>query len=99
MQQLVYLWVGFDVQHIAGEDAAIKALQERVAPLQCAGVDVLQRAVAASPVDLRLAQVVDCRFFGGLSDQEIATAMGVTPRTVQRDWLKARMLLRRAMAP
>ncbi|MBK8249653.1 MAG: helix-turn-helix domain-containing protein [Gemmatimonadetes bacterium] len=58
--------------------------------------DAIDRLAA---VDLRLAQVVDCRFFGGLSDQEIATAMGVTPRTVQRDWLKARMLLRRAMAP
>ena len=58
--------------------------------------DAIDRLAA---VDLRLAQVVDCRFFGGLSDQEIAHAMGVTPRTVQRDWLKARMLLRRAMAP
>lgn len=46
----------------------------------------------------RLARVVDCRFFGGMSDDEIADALGVTPRTVQRDWLKARMLLRRALS-
>ena len=47
----------------------------------------------------RLARVVECRFFGGLTEEEIATALGVTVRTVQRDWSKARMLLYRALAP
>jgi RNA polymerase sigma factor (TIGR02999 family) len=41
----------------------------------------------------RLARLVELRFFGGLSDGEIATELGITARTVQRDWLKARMLL------
>jgi len=45
----------------------------------------------------RLAQVVDCRFFGGLTEPETAEALGVTVRTVQRDWVKARVLLRRAL--
>ena len=45
----------------------------------------------------RLARVVECRFFGGLTEEEIAAALGVTVRTVQRDWSKARMLLRRAL--
>jgi RNA polymerase sigma factor (TIGR02999 family) len=45
----------------------------------------------------RLARVVECRFFGGLTEEEIAAALGVTVRTVQRDWAKARMLLRRAL--
>lgn len=45
----------------------------------------------------RLARVVECRFFGGLNEEEIALALGVTVRTVQRDWAKARMLLRRAL--
>lgn len=45
----------------------------------------------------RLARVVECRFFGGLREEEIAEALGVTVRTVQRDWVKARMLLRRAL--
>jgi RNA polymerase sigma factor (TIGR02999 family) len=45
----------------------------------------------------RLARVVECRFFGGLGEEEIAAALGVTVRTVQRDWAKARMLLRRAL--
>jgi len=48
-------------------------------------------------VDPRLARVVECRFFGGLSEEEIAEALDVTVRTVQRDWKKARMLLRRAL--
>ena len=46
----------------------------------------------------RLARVVECRFFGGLTEEEIASALGVTVRTVQRDWIKARMLLQRALA-
>lgn len=45
----------------------------------------------------RLARVVECRFFGGLTEEEIAAALDVTVRTVQRDWVKARMLLRRAL--
>ncbi len=48
-------------------------------------------------VEPRLAQVVECRFFGGLTEEETAEALGVTVRTVQRDWVKARMLLRRAL--
>lgn len=45
----------------------------------------------------RLVRVVECRFFGGLTEEEIASALGITVRTVQRDWVKARMLLRRAL--
>ena len=54
----------------------------------------LERLVALNP---RLAQVVECRFFGGMSEEEIAQLLNVTVRTVQRDWVKARMLLRRAL--
>ena len=45
----------------------------------------------------RLARVVESRFFGGMSEDEIAEALGVTVRTVQRDWAKARMLLHTAL--
>jgi RNA polymerase sigma factor (TIGR02999 family) len=51
----------------------------------------LQRLAEFSP---RLARVVELRFFGGMSEEEIASALGLTVRTVQRDWSKARMLLR-----
>jgi RNA polymerase sigma factor (TIGR02999 family) len=45
----------------------------------------------------RLVRVVECRFFGGLTEDEIAAVLGVTVRTVQRDWAKARLLLRRTL--
>ena len=41
-------------------------------------------------VDQRLARVVECRFFGGLSEVETAEALGVSQRTVARDWMLAR---------
>jgi RNA polymerase sigma factor (TIGR02999 family) len=44
-------------------------------------------------LNTRLARVVECRFFGGLTEQETAEALGVTERTVRRDWVKARGLL------
>ncbi len=44
-------------------------------------------------VEPRLAQVVEMRYFGGLREQEIAEALNVTERTVQRDWQKARLFL------
>jgi len=56
--------------------------------------DALNQLAEIAP---RLARVVECRFFGGLTEGEIATALGITVRTVQRDWAKARMLLRRAL--
>jgi len=43
--------------------------------------------------DARLAQVVEMRYFAGLDEREIAAALGVTDRTVRRDWQKARLLL------
>lgn len=49
-------------------------------------------------VDARLAQVVQMRYFGGYSEQEIAETLDVTERTVQRLWLKARLMLRAAIS-
>ncbi len=43
--------------------------------------------------DPRLARVVEMRYFGGLAEAEIADCLGITERTVQRDWQKARLLL------
>ncbi len=44
-------------------------------------------------VDERVVRVVEMRYFGGLTEEDIAEALGVTTRTVQRDWEKARLLL------
>jgi RNA polymerase sigma factor (TIGR02999 family) len=48
-------------------------------------------------VDPRLVHVVELRYFGGLTELETAAALGVTDRTVRRDWEKARLLLREAL--
>jgi RNA polymerase sigma factor (TIGR02999 family) len=47
--------------------------------------------------DTRLVQVVEMRYFGGLTETEIAAALGVTDRTVRRDWERARLLLAEAL--
>ena len=54
-------------------------------------VDALERL---ERVDERLARVVEYRFFGGLTNEEIGAVLGVDARTVRRDWTKARSLLR-----
>ena len=48
-------------------------------------------------IDERLSRVVECRFFGGLTEEETAEALGVTARTVRRDWLKAKGFLHRML--
>jgi RNA polymerase sigma factor (TIGR02999 family) len=45
----------------------------------------------------RLAQVVECRFFGGLTEDETAHVLGITVRTVRRDWVKAKAWLYESM--
>jgi RNA polymerase sigma factor (TIGR02999 family) len=78
-------WITFDENRIAVDDQPEALLQ-------------LDEALSwLASLEPRLARVVECRFFGGLSELEIADALGVTERTVQRDWAKARMLLRRAL--
>jgi RNA polymerase sigma factor (TIGR02999 family) len=47
----------------------------------------LDRLSALNP---RLSQVVECRFFGGMTEEETASALGVTERTIRRDWVKAK---------
>lgn len=49
--------------------------------------EALQRLALVAP---RLAQVVECRFFGGMTEDDTAVALGTSPRTVRRDWLKAK---------
>jgi RNA polymerase sigma factor (TIGR02999 family) len=53
---------------------------------------------ALEELDPRQRQVVECRFFVGMEEREIAEALGVTERTVRRDWVKARAWLHLALA-
>jgi RNA polymerase sigma factor (TIGR02999 family) len=77
--------VTFDEQELAADQQAHSMLDLD---------DALARLSAVAP---RLVQVVECRFFGGMTDAEIADVLGVTERTVRRDWDKARLLLRSAL--
>jgi RNA polymerase sigma factor (TIGR02999 family) len=52
---------------------------------------------ALAKVDERMARVVEMRYFGGLTETEIAAALGVTDRTVRRDWEQARLFLAEAL--
>jgi len=49
-------------------------------------------------VNERLARVVECRFFGGLTEEQTAQVLSVTARTVRRDWIKARGWLYRELS-
>ena len=49
--------------------------------------------------DPRMAAIVEMRYFGGLTETEIAEAVGVHERTVRRDWEKARLFLHEVLAP
>jgi RNA polymerase sigma factor (TIGR02999 family) len=70
------------------------AVEER-AELLVALDEALQRLEA---LDERLGRVVECRFFGGLSEEETAEVLGVTARTVRRDWTKAKGWLYRELS-
>jgi RNA polymerase sigma factor (sigma-70 family) len=57
--------------------------------------EALERLSSVYP---RLARVVECRFFAGLTEIETGEALGITERTVRRDWTKARGWLYQALA-
>ena len=61
--------------------------------------DMIALSDALAQLEPRQRQVVEYRFFAGLEEQEIAAILGVTERTVRRDWVKARAWLFRSLAP
>ncbi len=83
-----------------GPDAQRVELDGTVLAMPKSNVDLLDldgalRRLAA--LSERQARVVELRFFGGLSEEETALAMGVSRRTVQNDWRGARAWLRREL--
>ena len=56
--------------------------------------DALTRLATFNP---RLAQLVECRYFAGMTEEETAEAMDSSLRTVQRDWVRARAWLLKAL--
>lgn len=80
---------GGDQVHVPLEDAASPIAREAERVLEIN--NALDKLAAHDP---RLARVVECRFFAGLSEQETAEALGLSVRTTQREWFKARAWLR-----
>lgn len=97
------------VDHARRHATAKRGSGRRRVPLDAASLSLYERAETLielddaldrlSRLDRRLGQVVECRFFGGLTEEETAAALDVTSRTVRRDWVKARGLLYAWLAP
>jgi RNA polymerase sigma factor (TIGR02999 family) len=69
--------------------------------LEVAGDEILRIHDALDDLgryDPRMVEVVEMRYFAGMTECEIADVLGVTERTVRRDWEKARLLLAEALA-
>ena len=84
-----------------GGDAQVVTLEDVASDADSKGVEILDldRALRAlAEVDGRLCRLVELRFFAGLTVEETAAALGVSDRTVKRDWRKARALLHREIA-
>ena len=84
---------GGDLRRIDLDDATI-AVDDRAGELLA--LDQALKRLAA--LDERMGQVVELRFFGGLSVEETAEVLGVDPRTVKRDWRKARAVLHQELS-
>ena len=89
-----YLKRGGNVKMIRLEEAAT-VVQKQAADLVALD-DALSELAAIDP---RKSQIVEMRYFGGMSVQETAEVLGVSPVTVMRDWSTAKAWLLRAMSP
>lgn len=84
---------GAGLRPVSLDDAAVAA-PERSADLLALN-EALERLAALSP---RQSRVVQLRYFGGLTEDEMAEVLGVSPRTVRSDWSLARAWLHRELS-
>lgn len=61
-------------------------------------LDIHEALKELAQLEPRLAQVVEMRYFGGLTEKQIGEILGLTDRTIRRDWEKARLFLAAALA-
>lgn len=83
--------VSLDAAHVAAQPAPIS---EEAAELLSSMDSALQRL---SRIDERQRHIVECRFFAGMTVEETAAALDISPATVKRDWTVARAWLYREM--
>jgi RNA polymerase sigma factor (TIGR02999 family) len=88
----LYAKRGGGVQRVSLDEAAVVSIARSA---ELVALDEALTNLAA--FDFRKSQVVEMRFFGGLSVEEIANVVGVSPVTVMRDWSTAKAWLYRAM--
>lgn len=79
-----------DIVALGAHDGAIEVQLDEILAVDAA-LAQLER------IDPRLRSMVELRFFAGVPEHEIATILGVSTRTVERDWLKARLVLLEAL--
>jgi RNA polymerase sigma factor (TIGR02999 family) len=80
---------GGDATHVVLDTQVVESAEQAEAEL----ISVHDALQDLAKLDERLVRVVEMRYFAGLSEKEIAGSLGVTERTVRRDWEKARALL------
>lgn len=81
---------GGDAVHVELDEAnAVSATEPRESEV----LRVHESLVELAAIDARLVQVVEMRYFAGMTEPEIAAVLGLTVRTVARDWEKARLFL------
>ena len=97
--------VDYAMRRRAGKRGGVRQrtpLLEDTAVVPAPGADVLavDRALERlETVDARASRVVECRFFAGMSVEETAVALGISPASVKRDWVLARAWLNRELCP
>lgn len=79
-------------------DVTLDTEHENIAAKESEFLRLDEALEALSAVDDRLVRIVEMRFFAGLTVDEVASALALSPRTVAREWEKARMILRDAIA-
>ena len=90
---------GGGIHPVALDDVPTLAAPDGEGGLNDDGLLALDAALERlATLDARLARVVECRYFGGMTTEETATALGVSDRTVKRDWRTARAWLHAALA-
>ena len=80
-----------------GGEFECTTFDDRVRLADVGADDMLALNDALDELEPRQRQIVECRFFGGMEEEEIAESLGVSARTVRRDWVKARAWLYRAL--
>lgn len=106
-------WAGRVMRHVIVDFVRRRTADRRGGGAVHAGLDVEEVAETSGEAeilrvhealehmatfDARLTRVVEMRYFAGMTESEIALALGITDRTVRRDWEKARLLLRDALS-